>query len=90
LQTVKKEEMNFSANYRVKIRDSDKVSGVVVWFDCYFTHGRKQILLSTSSVFKLGPFLQRTHWKQTIFYFEKSFYGKEGHIVKGTIVAKRG
>jgi len=62
---------------------SDKCSGLVSWFDCYFTHGIDHVILPTS------PYMQSTHWKQTIFYFEKSFEVKEDDYIKGSICVKK-
>ena len=33
--------------------------------------------------------MQSTHWKQTIFYFEKSFEVKEDDYIKGSICVKK-
>ena len=32
---------------------SDKCSGLVSWFDCYFTHGIDHVILPTSKIYKL-------------------------------------
>ena len=48
LQTITKDKMDFSSSYKINMKESIKVSGVISWFDCYFTHGKKQVLLSTS------------------------------------------
>jgi len=41
--------MDFSSQYKIKIKESDRVTGLISWFDCYFTHGQKDVLLSTSN-----------------------------------------
>ena len=40
--------MDFASSYRLNIKYDDKVTGLLTWFDCYFTHGPKHVLLSTS------------------------------------------
>ncbi len=40
--------MDFASSYRLNIKYDDKLTGLLAWFDCYFTHGTKHVLLSTS------------------------------------------
>lgn len=62
LQTVQTKDLDFSADFSLKIQMEGGIYGLVTWFDCDFSHGHKQVILSTS------PYKKHTHWKQTIFY----------------------
>lgn len=64
LYSVKDEELDFVAEYSLKVREQESCSlhGMVIWFDAYFSRDGKEIVLSTS------PFSSRTKYKQSIFY----------------------
>ena len=32
----------------MNIKEDDLITGIASWFDCYFTHGKKNVILSTS------------------------------------------
>lgn len=74
LYKVKKEELDFSSSYEVKINRNDTVSGLVSWFDIYFDKLPNKVEFSTS------PYVKSTHWKQVIFYPEVDFYVEKGII----------
>jgi hypothetical protein len=54
LETVKKEELDFSAGYRLTMSRKDFVHGLVLWFDTHFSHGKEFINLSTSNIIYLN------------------------------------
>ncbi len=62
---MKKEDVNFSSKYQLKMHKSSKVSAIIGWFDCHFENLNRKITLSTS------PYAPYTHWKNTIFYLDK-------------------
>lgn len=62
LQTVTTKDLDFSADFTLNMEMEGGMYGLVSWFDCDFSHGSKNITLSTS------PYKKQTHWKQTIFY----------------------
>lgn len=75
LATMKENEMDFTASFELKLRESGAVVpgvtwcyGIVLWFDTGFTDRfckEKPVVLSTS------PFSTPTHWSQTVFTFEE-------------------
>lgn len=79
LETVKIEELDFLSDFELKITKKSYLNSFVLWFDTLFTHGTKEVILSTS------PFKKSTHWKQTIFYLNKKYPVSENDIIKGTI-----
>jgi len=65
LVNCRKEDVNFSSAYELHMQYSDRVHGIVAWFDTPFSDLERPVMLSTS------PFKKYTHWKQTVFYMEK-------------------
>ncbi|GJM99699.1 hypothetical protein PR202_ga16824 [Eleusine coracana subsp. coracana] len=75
LATMKETEMDFTASFELRFRESGVAVpevtwcyGIVLWFDTGFTDRfckEKPVILSTS------PFSTPTHWSQTIFTFEE-------------------
>lgn len=62
LEKVKIKDLDFASGFKLSINKNDYVHALVTWFDVYFSHGNKPIILSTS------PYSKSTHWKQIIFY----------------------
>jgi type I protein arginine methyltransferase len=65
LNTMKKDDVNFSNAYELRMIRSDRINGLVSWFDCIFEDPKKpeqRVVLSTA------PGKHGTHWKQTTFY----------------------
>lgn len=54
--------------------------GFIVWFDVFFSHGKKVKVLSTS------PYKEETHWKQTVFYLERPIKAGLRSNFRGEIV----
>jgi protein arginine N-methyltransferase 1 len=74
------EELDFFAGYQLKVDKKGFVSGLVSWFDVYFSYGTEPIILTTS------PFEEETHWKQAIMYFKTDLPVEVGDIVKGSVI----
>jgi protein arginine N-methyltransferase 1 len=64
LVKMKKEDVEFSTEYKLEMNRNDKVHAIVAWFDCKFEDLDYPVTLSTS------PFRKYTHWKQTVFYMD--------------------
>jgi protein arginine N-methyltransferase 1 len=80
---MKKEDVNFSATYRLKIHKNSTASALVSWFDCHFEGGlKRRIILSTS------PYQEYTHWKNTIFYVNDAYQVNNGDILSGSIAVR--
>lgn len=67
INTVKKEDLEFSAEYSVTINKNEKAHGVVTWFDIEFGHMPNKVRFSTA------PNAHYTHWKTVVFYFDGEF-----------------
>lgn len=83
LHTVTPAELNFSHKYSVMIDKSDKIHGVVAWFDAEFNNLKEPIKLTTS------PYNKTTHWRQTIFYLEEEVNAKAGYELHGSIAVRK-
>lgn len=82
LETVTEKELNFISTFKLHCPKKDMIHGIVAWFDVGFFHGHKQIVLSTS------PKSDNTHWKQTIFYFDRVYPVEAGQIVEGSVAVR--
>lgn len=74
ISTAKKEDLEFSNVYDIKVLKDGVINGIVAWFDVFFDNLPNKISFSTS------PFSKPTHWKQTIFYIRDEFSAKKGSI----------
>ena len=57
LVNCKKEDVEFASQYQLKMLYTDRVHGLIAWFDTPFEHLTRPVNLSTS------PFKKYTHWK---------------------------
>jgi len=62
IATVTKDQLSFTAAFRLPVTRDDYLTAVVLSFDVCFSHCTPPLLLSTS------PRAQYTHWRQSIFY----------------------
>ena len=83
LTTCKKDDVNFSNQYSLKMKFRDRIHGLVAWFDTPFSQLDKPVMLSTS------PYKKYTHWKQTVFYMEKDLNVDEGDTLYGSIACRQ-
>jgi protein arginine N-methyltransferase 1 len=79
ITTVKKEELIFTTEFKLKALQDDFCHALIAYFDIDFTHGHKRIHFST------GPQAKYTHWKQTVFYLEKDLVLNTGDQVVGNL-----
>lgn len=80
--TCTKEDLAFSAPFKLRANRNDYIHGLVAYFECAFTQVHKPIGFSTS------PFCRYTHWKQTIFYLEDSLTICDGETIRGELDCK--
>jgi len=80
--SVKREDVEFVANFRLHAQRNDFINGLVCYFEVAFTQVHKPIGFSTA------PFARYTHWKQTIFYMEEALTICAGECVTGEISCK--
>ena len=64
LVNCKKEDVEFTAKYELRMLYNDRVHGLIAWFDTPFSNLTRPVMLSTS------PYKKYTHWKQTVFYMD--------------------
>lgn len=83
INTVTKEELDFSAPFQLKAARSDYVHGFLLYWDCTFSASHKPVGFSTS------PSDAYTHWKQTTFYLREDLIMEEGEVVTGSLSCKR-
>jgi protein arginine N-methyltransferase 1 len=83
LVRMKPEEVNFSNFYSIKMNYTDKVHGLVAWFDTTFSDLQRPVVLSTS------PLKKYTHWKQSVFYLEQPLNVRKGDTIYGSIATQQ-
>merc|ERR1719296_681426 len=83
LTKCKKEDVEFTAQYSLNMKYTDRVHGLVAWFDTPFSYLQNPILLSTS------PYKKYTHWKQTVFYTEHDLDVRSGDVMYGSIACRK-
>jgi len=82
LYKVTTEQLNFESQFQVKFKYDEYCHAIVAYFEIVFSKCHTRIGLSTS------PFCDYTHWKQTVFYLDKSLSATKGSILKGKINVK--
>ena len=83
INTVTKEELDFSAAYEITMNRKDRIHGIVSWFDIEFGNLDNVVRFST------GPRAEYTHWKQTIMYFDGEYQVQPGDKLEGSIAARK-
>lgn len=49
LQTCTVKDLDFSSKYKIAALDNTYVNGLVAWFDCFFSFGKRRVKLTTSN-----------------------------------------
>lgn len=80
LMTCTLKDLDFFAGYKLKANRKGFLSGMVSWFDVYFSYGKNPVILSTS------PHEEDTHWKQGILYLETDLPVEKNDEVTGSII----
>lgn len=84
LYTCKKEDASFSNTYCLQMMRTNKIDGLVCWFDVEFER-----YLSKYVRFTTGPYTTLTHWKQTIFYIDGEYDLEAGDELYGSIAVRK-
>ncbi|WFD30228.1 type I protein arginine methyltransferase [Malassezia sp. CBS 17886] len=79
LLTVKKEDLVFANDFRIRATRNDYVHAFLGWFDVGFEACHKPVRFST------GPHSRYTHWKQTVFYTPATLTVSEGDVIEGRL-----
>lgn len=82
LYTVKKEDLDFSADFKLNIARDDFCHALVAYFNIEFSKTHTKIRFST------GPRSEYTHWKQTVFYGPEPIVASKGDLITGHINVK--
>eukprot|EP00527_Entomoneis_sp_CCMP2396_P005995 CAMPEP_0198139324 /NCGR_PEP_ID=MMETSP1443-20131203/2654_1 /TAXON_ID=186043 /ORGANISM="Entomoneis sp., Strain CCMP2396" /LENGTH=416 /DNA_ID=CAMNT_0043801429 /DNA_START=257 /DNA_END=1507 /DNA_ORIENTATION=- len=80
--TCTKEDLAFTADFKLQARRNDFIHGLVAYFECAFTQIHKPIGFSTA------PFCRYTHWKQTMFYVPDTVTVCAGETLHGQLTCK--
>ena len=83
LVNCRKEDVNFSSQYTLNMKYTDRVHGLVAWFDTPFDRLERPVMLSTS------PYKKYTHWKQTVFYMEEDIDVRDGDVLYGSVACRQ-
>jgi len=83
INTVKAEDLNFKAPFRLVASRDDFCHALVASFDIEFTKCHKTVFFST------GPHANYTHWKQTVFYMNDVLSMKKGEEIRGEFSCKQ-
>jgi type I protein arginine methyltransferase len=83
LYTVKKEDLDFTASFKLRANRDDYCHALVAYFNVEFSKTHTKIKFST------GPKSEYTHWKQTVFYLPEPVTMNAGESIEGRISVKR-
>ena len=82
LNTVRPEDLSFTAPFQLMARRNDFIHALIAWFDIEFTAGHKPVKFST------GPHTKYTHWKQTVFYLQDVLAVMPDEYISGVLESK--
>ena len=82
LQTVKSEQLKFTAPFRLQVARNDYLAAFCLYFDTGFTQCKPPIWFSTS------PRAQYTHWRQSVFYLPDALVVSKDELVTGSLSIK--
>jgi len=83
LCTMKASDVEFSSEYRLKSRYSEKIHALVAWWDCDFSELKNPVRLSTS------PEEKSTHWKQVVFYLDSNLSLDVDDVIHGSVANRK-
>lgn len=83
LRYCKKEDLDFFAEYKLRVLRKDFLHALVVWFDVSFEACSPPVILSTAP---RQPF---THWKQTVLYLDEVVPTNAGEELSGMIAVRK-
>jgi protein arginine N-methyltransferase 1 len=83
LNTLRKEDLNFSVPFTLTARRDDYVHAVVTFFTVEFSKCHKRTWFSTA------PEAPYTHWKQTVFYLNDYATVKKGDEMTGCFTLRQ-
>lgn len=82
IRTVTKEDLSFAVPFQIKAWRPDLCHALVCFFDVKFSGGNIPVYFTTS------PYSEPTHWKQTVFYLDRSIFMDSGDVLNGSIACR--
>ncbi|XP_011177486.1 uncharacterized protein LOC105209037 [Zeugodacus cucurbitae] len=79
MYTATKKDLQFRCKYMLEMQRGGHMDGIVTYFHVFFSKSHTPMGFSTD------PSVWRTHWMQTVFFFDKSVYVKAGELYYGGI-----
>jgi protein arginine N-methyltransferase 1 len=83
LYTVTKEQLDFTAPFKLAVNRDDYCHALVAYFTVEFSRSHTKLMFST------GPRSEYTHWKQTVFYLDEPMTVTSGETITGNITVNR-
>jgi protein arginine N-methyltransferase 1 len=83
LYTVTKEQLDFTAPFKLAVNRDDYCHALVAYFTVEFSRSHTKLMFST------GPRSEYTHWKQTVFYLDEPMTVTSGETISGNITVNR-
>jgi len=83
LYTVTKEQLDFTAPFKLAVNRDDYCHALVAYFTVEFSRSHTKLMFST------GPRSEYTHWKQTVFYLDEPMTVTSGESISGNITVNR-
>ncbi|TPX66016.1 hypothetical protein SpCBS45565_g04769 [Spizellomyces sp. 'palustris'] len=82
-------QLDFTSPFRLEMMRDGRVNGLCGWFDIYFDGEDENGVPLDKVFFSTGPAAKGTHWKQTMFAFEKALEVSKGEILEGTFKCQK-
>eukprot|EP00488_Nonionellina_sp_1-RS-2012_P001189 TRINITY_DN1911_c0_g1_i1.p1 TRINITY_DN1911_c0_g1~~TRINITY_DN1911_c0_g1_i1.p1 ORF type:complete len:150 (+),score=40.15 TRINITY_DN1911_c0_g1_i1:412-861(+) len=79
LYTVKVEDLDFDSKFTLKVKHDDYVHAFVSFLIVHFSKCHTRVMFTTA------PWREYTHWKQTVFYLDRSLMVSKGTQINGYI-----
>ncbi|XP_028812003.1 protein arginine N-methyltransferase 3 [Denticeps clupeoides] len=82
--TARLSDLEFTADFSLKITQSTQCTAIVGYFDISFDGG-----CGNKVVFSTGPRCTKTHWKQTVFLLEEPVAVQSGQDLPGRVTVRK-
>lgn len=83
LTTCCLEDLDFFAEYSLKVERKESIHALIVWFDVSFEACKVPVVLSTA------PNRPYTHWKQSVLYLEEAVSAYPGEELRGRLAVRK-
>lgn len=83
LQTCTTADLRFISPFQLRALRPNNLQAILGYFCVSFTHGQQPLELNT------GPMCYPTHWKQTIFFLDRTFPMNNNELLTGVIAVQQ-